>query len=822
MEYNDDFEKTSIFRRLANLLGNAPKSAWENLIIVGFGAIICTFLAEYLGIVNFIIGIDGVLGDDSSLIGGCLFIIIGIVELYIIRKLPLKVMRKNVIIYAFLIALAFAMGMMCYWNIYFAFFNSVFWILLYIYLQLLDSNLSITGLFGFLVFILVANAAPTWGWVNYPIETILLYAVFGFLMVLICSIPMFIIRSLQKDPAKRELLSRLFKRDIHFHDFVKTKDAIIEFDNSKRSRSIISIAKEFYIARSNLQTLSKYMEGDEDFELFTKEIDRLIGKVQVAILKGFDYGFEVNLGYITEYQKTLEYKLNAIPDKNSDLNLLEFTIRNYKIMFENLNAILNNEKHLDNIAPQKRQNNLLGIIKGFNLSNINLRYSIRSVIAIILSFIVDSLIVSSTFNLTTIISAFTIKPSASNTNKDILIRFIATIVGIILGIIISFILKYFGLFNILAICDIIAFILFFVFIEDEQLSLIFVMMGFIFLNYSESLTVSIEHLILTILSMIIIIIISNFVLPSNENSNIIKLFKKKVDLIIEFNTKTLIKNEDNAEVNIELSNNNYDIMRLFSNFNNTYSNITKDIKVLSELNSTFEDYINTILSIKRFSKDYDFSNFGNKMNDIFYNIQYSFNREETPKDIIDVNLEDVVDEIAQDDEINFLAPSFSNIVRDVMYMHDLMIEAENTNIFEVYDQDILEENIMDKINVKNLKYLLSQYKYIFVAARYINNISSSDIKKLAKDKGEDIHKIYDKSVVQGYNIVQNEVKNIYKNSNENLVEIKQFIKYESKSNDSGNDATDEPASLFKHIKSFYKSGFKTELDKEKASEDKRK
>lgn len=117
MEYNDDFEKTSIFRRLANLLGNAPKSAWENLIIVGFGAIICTFLAEYLGIVNFIIGIDGVLGDDSSLIGGCLFIIIGIVELYIIKKLPLKVMRKNVLIYAFLIALAFAMGMMCYWNI---------------------------------------------------------------------------------------------------------------------------------------------------------------------------------------------------------------------------------------------------------------------------------------------------------------------------------------------------------------------------------------------------------------------------------------------------------------------------------------------------------------------------------------------------------------------------------------------------------------------------------------------------------------------------------------------------------------------------------
>ena len=113
-------------------------------------------------------------------------------------------------------------------HIYFAFFNSVFWILLYVYLQLLDSNLSITGLFGFLVFILVANAAPTWGWVNYPIETILLYAVFGFLMVLICSIPMFIIRSLQKDPAKRELLSRLFKRDIHFHDFVKTKDAIIE------------------------------------------------------------------------------------------------------------------------------------------------------------------------------------------------------------------------------------------------------------------------------------------------------------------------------------------------------------------------------------------------------------------------------------------------------------------------------------------------------------------------------------------------------------------------------------------------------------------
>ena len=886
MEQGNDFEKTSIFRRLANLLGNAPESAWENLVIVSFGAIVCAFLGEYLGIINFMIGIDGVLDDTSSLIGGCFFIIVGIVELYIIRKLPLKVMRKNVIIYACIISLAFATGMFCYWNIYFVIINVSFWIFLFIYLQLLDTDLSITGLFGFLVFILIADAAPTWGFVNYPIETIVLYAGFGFLMVIICSIPMFIIKILQKDPAKRELLSRLFKRDIQFHDFVKTKDAIIEFDNSKRSRSIISIAKDFYIARSNLQTLSKYMESDEDFELFTKEIDRLIGKVQVAILKGFDDGFEVNLGYITEYQKTLEYKLNNIHNKNSDLRLLDFTIRNYKLMFENLNAILNNEKHIDNIAPHKKQNNLLEIIKGFNLSNINLRYSIRSIISIILSYIIDSLIIVNTFNLTTLISAFTIKPSASNTNRDILIRFISTIVGIFLGIIISFVLTHFELYVVLGICDIIAFILFFVFIEDEQLSLIFVMMGFIFLNYSESLAVSIEHFILTILSMFIIIIISNFVLPSNENSNIIKLFKTKLDLIIKFNTTTLIKNEDNADVNIELSNNNYEIMKLFSNFNDTYSNVSKDVRILSELNSTFEDYINTILSIKMFSKDYDFSEFGDIMNLVFNNIKYPFNGEEVPKDG-NINLKDFINKISQDDKMKFLVPSFANIARDIIYMRDLIMEAENDNIFEIYNQDILEENIRDKINIKNLKYLLNQYRYIFVAANYIYNMSPSDFKNLAKEKGENIHKFYDKSVVQGYNIVQDEIKTIYKTSHENYDEVKYFINFEKKFKDNfdklneiSDDVQDQiydiynvsymnmdniqkmnkgninkiytskgvieipdetvkelysfskdnvkfthnflKATLYKNVKTFYQSDFKTEFDKEKSLKDKRK
>ena len=773
----ENLKKSNIFRRIYNIFQITPKSSWENLIIVIIGFILSTFLAAYFGITNFLPGLDGILSDNSSLMGGCFFVIIGIIELYIIKKVPLKIMKKNIFIFACICGFALSTGILCYWNMTYVLITSIIWILFYIYLQLANNSLSIMGLFGILIFTLTANAGPFW--IPFPVETVISYGIFGFSIVLICSIPMFIIRILQKDPGKRELISRLFKKDIEFHDFINTKEKLVEFDNSPRSRSLISIAKELYIANNNLKTLSKYMEGDEDYQLFINEIGRLMNKVKIAILKGFDDGFEVNLSYITEYQKNLEFKLNSIENKNSDQMLLDITIRNYKTLFEDLNLILSNNKVLDTISPPIRHNNLLEVIKRLNLSDINLRYSIRSAIAIILSFISDYVFILSTLPMTTIISAFTIKPSSSNTNKDILIRFISTIIGIVIGIIISSILKYFELYSILALCDIIAFLLFFVFIENEELSLIFVMMGFIFLNYNESIIISVEHLAITIISMLIIIFISNFVLPSDEESNIIKLFNKKIRLIIKLNNLYLINNgEFNDSLIQEISNNNYDILRLFSKLNDTYSNIYKDIKIFTELNSVLEDYVSSLLHIQKYSKDYDLSQFGENMNKIFEDVLYQLEGEDyTFRDNLKSNMKTFIAEISQEKcGINFLLPSFININNNLMYISDLIIRAQKEEIFEIYNQDILEENIKDKINWKNINYLLSQYRYIFVAASYIYNISGEDIKKVAKQGSDSIQKAYNSSIKAAYNIAEEEIKEVYKTSSTNILEIKEYGK----------------------------------------------
>lgn len=837
-ENHEELQKNSIFYRMYNLLKFTPQRAWENLFIVLSGVIIATFLGEYYGIINFMIGIEGALSDSSTLIGGCFFIIIGIIELYLIKKIPLKLMRRNVLVFAIIVSFAFATGIMCYWNIVFAAITILFWIGFYIYAQLYDNSLSITGLFGLLIFMLISTAAPDFGFVAYPIETVILYGVFGFSIVILCSIPMFIVRLIQKDPAKREYIAKLFDKNVQFHEFIETKEAIVDFDNSDRNRSLISIAKDIFIANNNLKTLSKYIENDKDYELFIKEIERLLDKVKVAIEKGFDDGFEVNLGYVTEYQKNLEFSLKTYEIKDADLRLLNLTITSYKRLFEDLNKVLANELVIDTISPQKRHNRFLEILQDFNLSNIRLRFSIRSIVALVLSLLADLFVVHSPLDLTTLISAFTIQPTSSNTNKDIMIRFICTIAGVTAGIILSSIFKDFGWYVLLGLADLICFILFFIFKENEQVSLIFVMMAFLFMNYTEPALVSLEHMLITIISMLIIIVISNFILPNDEESNVVKLIKEKFELISNFTEVALSEdNKDAVKILQKLSNNNHDIMRLFSNLNDTYDNICQDIHILTELNSALIDYASTITAIRRYAPTYDFSEFSRIMvQSLDYNLA-RLNGDENLEEVDEEEFLRVFSVVGQEDsEIHFLLPSFSNIIKDLMYINDLVNRGIDSSIFELYDQDILEDNLRDKITWRNFKYLLKQYRYIFVAARYLYNISGEDIKNVVKEGESKIESAYDATVKKAYDATEEQIRDIYRASSENMAEITEYGRTNiNKLYTTTGEVIEIPKEEVKKIFSFswsnlkfayafvqglfkhlFKNRFRNELDKEKA------
>ena len=154
--------------------------------------------------------------------------------------------------------------------------------------------------------------------------------------VIITAIPMVIIRLIKHNPYKREKLANCFRTDIKFHEFNVLKDELLSIDRSDRMVSLLSLANEFFIVNSNINTFSKYLEGNKDFELFVEELDRLMAKLRKSILKGSDREFEVNIGYITEFQKNLKFELDKIPNKNPDQLLLDASIRKYKSLFEDL------------------------------------------------------------------------------------------------------------------------------------------------------------------------------------------------------------------------------------------------------------------------------------------------------------------------------------------------------------------------------------------------------------------------------------------------------------------------------------------------------
>ncbi|MCQ2964714.1 MAG: hypothetical protein MJ203_04025 [archaeon] len=752
MENEGLLEKQNLFKRVFHLFEFNPSRAYDNFIIAIVGFTITLFLAKYLGYINVEFSMINGLDIDKHFdywLGYGFLVVECIIVLFMIRKIPLEEMKREIPIFIFLIVVATFTAYLGSINVFLLVLVDIFWAILVCLTQLQNKNIGLIGLYSAMIYVYLIAAASTfyetsWMWLG---ETCL----FIVACVIITAIPMVIIRLIKHNPYKREKLANCFRSDLKFHEFNVLKDELLSIDRSDRMVSLLSLANGFFIVNSNINTFSKYLEGNKDFKLFIEELDRLMAKLRKSILKGPDREFEVNIGYITEFQKNLEFELDKIPNKNPDQLLLDASIRKYKSLFEDLNQVLEDNKVINNISfPEKKS--ILNAFKNMNLSDSNIRFSFALVISVFEAFFLDEFFIHSIIYTTSLITAFTINSSLDNTQKEIIIRSIFTFVGVVLGICIIFLFEFLGIYAFLGILAIVAFVLFFVFKDDPQLSLIFLMLGFIFLIPEQSIMMSFEHLLATICSFIIILVVTTLLTPNQKETNIITLFKHKSNLIKKYNLLRFTKNNNIHLVANELSEVNFDILNLLDRFKDTFRDIDEDIVIFTELNSTFDDYVDTLTNIQKSMDDkkitYDLSSFINKTSSLFDWYVDIFEGKTTEFPILDEDITEFLEEISsKESPINFIYPLFNNLIIDLSHIYELLIQIKEKELYDVYDTKLIDHDLKNNLTLDNLRYIINHFRYVFVAYRYFN--------KFAKDSAntvvEEFNSLNEDSLYNFYN-----------------------------------------------------------------------
>ena len=667
-----DLEKINIVKRIINVFHRKPSPQWENIIIVGCGMILTLAIAIFLGLTNYL---------------DLIIIVTTIVEMFVVQKIPLKRMARFLLILSLSTGATFLTATLSVGNLAVAVFFFVIWFLIFVILQLSESPLAKIGLSNIFTFFFAATQIETMNLVAFP--------VMGFLIVIVASIPMFISEIGRKDPHKRRLLAQLFDENITFHEFLENREKILKSDDSARVKSLIAIAMSFFIAGNNIKSLSHFLnpESFERYKPFENEINRLLNKVKNAILGAYDYDFELNLGYITEFQKDLEFKLNSIDDLSPKLELFNLSIKKYKTMFEDLNLVLADKKIIEEIEIHPPYNFRLNLKNNLSFKNNKLRYSIRFAVASFLGFITDLLLHSQPLYPTTLFTGFTLSPNQINTKKLVYLKAVSTTIGAVLSIVIINILFNYKIEDLAFIIAAISFLLFFVFEEDKHIAMIFFMLG-ISLSMPLHLVphTAIEHLVATLIGVIIVLVVNYFVFP-NDNDNLCNLILKKIKITDDFINDTLVLKKDTYKSTKKIIINNSDISKIIDEINANYYNVDKDIVIFSELNDTLGEIRDVVIGIDTYldknSVNYDFSKINKLTKEFFMFMSYAISEE---KYILneDYNFKELESEINKiGNEISVLKPSFESILNSLQYINNLIIKGESKQLFDIYNQDLV-------------------------------------------------------------------------------------------------------------------------------------
>jgi len=405
------------------LYPNDVKPDW-NASLNMFGALIVVFIISQLlklGNVTFAFVFSG-----------------AYIALVLSAKIPNKVLIRLAIIMIIIMGLTFFTASLAHINPWIGLIFLLFWIFLNSSLNILGKATGVIGFVGLLFYILALlvivnnqSSAIEWG----------LWALLG---ATIGSIVILIPKLLRKDKSIPQIVASCFIPNADMNTIIKARMLLKKTNPTPKISSMIEIARLLVTTKLTTGGIESNLKGNalEILEEFHYEVNKLSQEIANAIITDYK---NLNLDITVLNSKIKD--LTTIKDLNDETRLIVVkNLKQYPKIFKKSQKILEGNLILD-IPPLFFSSQASPIEKlkaNFNLSNMYIRQGIRLAIALGIAFMAT--LVTNSFHAfwITITIFFVLKPDISSSFNEMIVRVIATIVGVILAIIISGILVTLG------------------------------------------------------------------------------------------------------------------------------------------------------------------------------------------------------------------------------------------------------------------------------------------------------------------------------------------------------------------------------------------
>ena len=620
------------------------------------------------------------------------FILSGVlISQIVILNLPVKLLTRINIITAIIIGIAFFAAAIGLVNDVIALVFLLIWVFLTSSLNILGKTTGTLGYIGLVVYIIAILAIVNTN------STAFQWGFWAFLGALIAALILLIPKLLRQDKTTLKLAASGFMPNVDTNNLIQAKALLEKSHPTPKIRSIAELSRILLTSRQLSRTLESNLMGEakEIFKEFYKESNKLSAEVVGDILTD---NKNPNLD-LTILNKNIN-RMEAVKDLDEKTPIILANMKKFQDVFEKAKKVLQGNLVLD-IPPLLESSEITSKEKlraNFNLHNMYIRHAIRLSFAVGLAFILTLVNTSHNFYWITISILVVLQPDITSTFNKMIIRIVATTIGVILAIIISGILFSLGLQVILY-----GFILLLLAIITAYFRLSYLYfivaltMLIIFLQPSgDILATGLARISDIIIGSVLAFIVGYVILPSKLQVNlpqqVIKRFESNIDYI-RFATKPTIENKKKTSLALQemiLSHNNLEAG--ISKVVNSYDDAGDDIKVLNSL-AEASDRLSRDLStsVKRVNTTTEthpiWESTTTKMEHILTDLKNSVENDTDPQpvsysDFISTQIEEKIGSSDMDTKIVFEYLKW--IISDITSLYDSIKHAKDSGIFKRY------------------------------------------------------------------------------------------------------------------------------------------
>ncbi len=523
-----------------------------------------------------------------------IFLFVGLIISQInLIKLPLKKMIPLNLVFIALVSFSVLSAAMGLSHPLLGLIFLIIWIWFYSILNILGK---VTGSIAYLGLLLYFYSSIIF--INNSLSPLFwgLYAAAG---AFIGAISIILIRLFQKNPAKREILAACFQPPADFKSIVNAHKLLNVSEKSKTG-SLVQLATKIATLRFQIPHLEEELLSPslELFQEYIAEVDKQTLKISEIILHKESSNLNLNK------LETLFTKIMNLDTKKDESNL-KILVSQFQDQLVKTRKVLQGELILEvqplPLSPKVSfRDNLRS---NLNLNNLYVRHGIRFSLAVGAAFLLYLLTGSYDVHWVAMSIFLVLKVDIISTKKRMIIRILATIIGVVLAVLIALFLMHLGLAYILPLLGLICLVLVVVYLPVNYLYVVFfTSLLIIFLEPVQLIPLMGASRIMDVITGSVIAFGAAYlILPSRIMVNLPQLLTKRISSTRDFIT-TSLEGDDIPPL--------FDIL---SAHNNLQAGITKlkdsqpqslqDIKAYEDmalcLDGLLGDYIATLSHLKK-------------------------------------------------------------------------------------------------------------------------------------------------------------------------------------------------------------------------------